>query len=293
MANLKEIRQRISTVDSIKQITSAMKLVSASKLRKAQSTVLKFRPYSTKLYELVNNLATYITSLEDGIYTNTNKSNRLLFVVFGSNRGLCGSFNTNIIKTVISNIDNNIKSNNIKANNVDLICIGKKINDYFVRRKYNVIADYNDFSEQGLIDLSDNLSKQLILDYKTAKYHKIFLVYSNFKTSAGASSVTEQYLPFQVSLKKEISKENDYIFEPGKLDILSSLVPMCLKVNLYNAAVNSASSEHRARMTAMHIATDNATELLKILRLNYNKARQSAITTELLEIVSGAEALKG
>ncbi len=294
MAGLKEIRQRIISVNSTKQITSAMKMVSASKLRKAQIQILKLRPFTKKFNEILGNLGSDIDNVDDGKYSKERELKKILIVPISSNRGMCGSFNSNILKATSQLIENQF-SNQYQQNNVYLACIGKKAFDYYNKRKYNVIENFSSIFDSLTYNNVDKIAKKLIELYLNKEYDKIIIVYNQFKNAAVQELKSEQFLPLKFDIPKggEEKQTADFIFEPSQNEILSELLPRYLKMQFYKDILESNASEHGARLTAMHIATDNATEILKQLRLSYNKARQASITKELLEIVSGAEALKG
>jgi len=293
MANLKEVRNRIASVQSTQQITKAMKMVSAAKLKRATNAIVQLRPYANKLKELLANLS---ASLEDGSspFLQEREPNKVLVIVVSSNRGLAGAFNTNAIKTA-NNLIAEKYSNQLKAGNVSIVAIGKKSQEYYQRRKYNVIGNNNDL----YLDLNfENTSKitQAIMDgFLKGDYDRVELVYNQFKNAAMQILVAEQLIPVpkpEVDKSKEAKgTQVDYILEPSKEEIVAQLIPKNIKIQLYKAVLDSNASEHGARMTAMDKATDNAGELLKALKLSYNQARQAAITTELTEIVSGAAAL--
>ena len=284
MANLKEIRNRIASVSSTMQITSAMKMVSAAKLKKAQDAITAMRPYSDKLTQLLLDLSSSVNFEND--YINSGKIENKLVVCITSNRGLCGAFNSNIIKRCIEIADSS-------EANVSFICIGKKGGDILSKR-YNVIETNNQIFDNLTFENIAIIADSLMGKFLDKEFDSIDLVYNKFKNAATQIVTNEQFLP----IEKHESKENqtnslDYIFEPSKIKIISELIPKSLKTQLYKSARDSYASEHGARMTAMHKATDNATELRDQLKLTYNKARQAAITNEILEIVGGAEALKG
>ena len=294
MPSLKEVRTRIESVNSTKQITSAMKMVSASKLRKAQNAILKMRPYANKLNEILQNLSKNIENSDDGVYSQVRAPQKILFVVIASNRGLCGAFNANVIKEANRIIQSDYKKQ-LDEGNVFVHCFGKKVVDAYNNSSYQVVGKEIDL----YLDLSfENvalIAESFMADFVAKKYDKILFVYNRFKNAAVYELTIEQFLPI-VSAESENGEhetETDYIFEPDKKTIVQELVPKSLKIQLYKAVLDSFASEHGARMTAMHKATDNAEELLKDLKLKYNKARQASITNEILEIVSGAEALKG
>ena len=284
MANLKEIRNRISSVGSTMQITSAMKMVSAAKLKRAQDAILQMRPYANKLTELLVNLSSSLDSAEGGEFSSERKINNVLLVPITSNRGLCGGFNANIIKQTLSLI------NDYKDNNISILSIGKKSSEYFKNNNYTPISThdkvFNNLNYESIAQISDDIM-QMYLD---EKFDKVILVYNQFKNAATQNVMSENYLPVE-SPQEDDSTIGDYIFEPEKKEIIEQLIPKSLKTQLFKAVLDSHASEHGARMTAMHKATDNASELKKDLTLSYNKARQAAITAEILEIVGGAEAL--
>ena len=284
MANLKEIRNRISSVGSTMQITSAMKMVSAAKLKRAQDAILQMRPYANKLTELLVNLSSSLDSAEGGEFSSERKINNVLLVPITSNRGLCGGFNANIIKQTLSLI------NDYKDNNISILSIGKKSSEYFKNNNYTPISThdevFNNLNYEGIAQISEDIM-QMYLD---EKFDKVILVYNQFKNAATQNVMSENYLPVE-SPQEDDSTIGDYIFEPEKKEIIEQLIPKSLKTQLFKAVLDSHASEHGARMTAMHKATDNASELKKDLTLSYNKARQAAITAEILEIVGGAEAL--
>ena len=292
MANLKEIRTRISSVSSTKQITSAMKMVSAAKLRKAQDAILKMRPYANKLHEILTGLTERLDDSVDNIYGKERQVNKVLIVAINSNRGLCGAFNSNVVKRAIDIAETDFESQ-LKNNNVDFWTIGKKAGDLLSYKGYNVIERSNDIYDDLSFENVALIAKQLMLLFTTGKYDRIEIVYNQFKNAAVQILKTEQFLPIKIESNKEkISKNSaDYIFEPSKEFIVNQLIPKSLRVQVYKAILDSNASEQGARMTAMHKATDNANDLINELKLHYNQARQSAITNEILEIVGGAEAL--
>lgn len=293
MPNLKEVRIRIESVKSTQQITSAMKMVSASKLRKAQQSIMALRPYANKMNSILQNLRESLGDSIDNPFINSRPVKKILIVGLASNRGLCGAFNSNVIKA-IRTLLNEQYSAEFNSGQVSLLLAGKQLTDYYTRRKYPVIARKDDLFEKMSYEKIAEFSKELMHLYKSGAYDKIILVYNQFKNAAVQSLVVEQFLPLALPASSEISqKRPDYIFEPSQLEILTEIIPLSLSLQVYKAFSDSYASEQGARMTAMHQATDNAKELLKQLSLMYNKARQTAITNEILEIVSGAEALKG
>lgn len=287
MANLKEIRNRITSVSSTMQITSAMKMVSAAKLKKAQDAITAMRPYAEKLTELLQNLSATLDGDIGGEFTTQRPVNRVLVVMITSNRGLAGAFNSNIIKEA-----RNLADNVYAGKQVDFITIGKKGNDA-IRKTNTVVSNHNGIFDNLTFENSAEIAEELIHLFVTGKFDKIVLVYNQFKNAATQIVKTEQFLPLAPVAAEQTSNGADYIFEPSKEEIVLTLIPKSLKTQLYKAIRDSFASEHGARMTAMHKATDNATELRNQLKLTYNKARQAAITNEILEIVGGAEALNG
>jgi F-type H+-transporting ATPase subunit gamma len=294
MPSLKEVRTRIESVNSTKQITSAMKMVSASKLRRAQNAILKMRPYANKLNEILQNLNKSIENSDDGIYSVERPVQNILLVVIASNRGLCGAFNANVIKEANRLIATDYKQQFDKGN-VFVHCFGKKVVDFYKNTSYQVVGKEIDLYLDLSFENVASIAESVMADFVSKKYDKIILVYNRFKNAAVSELMTEQFLPIvsEETVDKENTTEADYIFEPNKQQIVEELIPKSLKIQFYKAVIDSFASEHGARMTAMHKATDNAEELLKDLKLKYNKARQASITNEILEIVSGAEALKG
>ena len=287
MANLKEIRNRIGSVSSTMQITSAMKMVSAAKLKKAQDSIIAMRPYSIKLTELIQSLTSSKSLESENIMSVKREIKNVLVVAITSNRGLCGAFNSNIIKEVQFLI-----KDRLKGNKVSLITIGKKGTDFFSKKKI-IISNYDEIYDDLNYKNVSKIAQKIIDSFSEGSFDKVILVYNQFKNAATQIVKTEGFLP----LEKEISEQNsgikNYIYEPSEELVLNELIPKSLKIQLLKAIKDSFASEHGARMTAMHKATDNATELRDQLKLSYNKARQAAITNEILEIVGGAEALKG
>ena len=287
MANLKEIRNRITSVGSTMQITSAMKMVSAAKLKRAQDAILQMRPYANKLTDLLINLSSSLDSSEGGNFSSERKQQNILFVAITSNRGLCGGFNANIIKEILSIIEDNYSNKNIQ-----IMSIGKKSSEYFKNNKFNVIGTHDEVYSDLTYENVSVISESIMNNYIEGKTDKVILVYNQFKNAATQNVMGENYLPIETP-EEQAAAIGDYIFEPQKQKIVEQLIPKSLKTQLYKAILDSHASEHGARMTAMHKATDNASELKKDLTLSYNKARQAAITAEILEIVGGAEALNG
>ncbi|MDA9327734.1 ATP synthase F1 subunit gamma [Flavobacteriaceae bacterium] len=285
MANLKEIRNRIASIGSTMQITSAMKMVSAAKLKKAQDAITAMRPYSSKLTELLQNLSATLDSDVGGAYTKQRDLSKVLLVVVTSNRGLCGGFNSSVVKETVQNI-----TANYQDVHVDLLTIGKKGND-ILSKTYPVIDTRNDIYDDLTFDKVAEVAEKIMHLYVDGTYDKIEIIYNRFKNAATQIPQVEQFLPIK-PVEGDANANADYIFEPSKEKIVLELIPKSLKTQLYKSVRDSFAAEHGARMTAMHKATDNATELRDDLKLTYNKARQAAITNEILEIVGGAEALK-
>ncbi len=282
MANLKEIRIRISSVSSTMQITSAMKMVSAAKLKKAQDAIIAMRPYSNKLSELMSGFS---NSSGDKSFGQKRKAKNILVIAVSSNRGLCGAFNANIFKEV-----NKFKSKEeFQNSNIHFLTIGKKINDSLSKSEKIIENDSDLFDNLNYENVS-LIAEQLMSLFIDQKYDHMEIIYNSFKNAATQIIKSEQFLPIPEN-QREDSKNKDYIFEPSQEAIVSTLIPKSLKMQLFKAVRDSFASEHGARMTAMHKATDNASELRDELKLTYNKARQASITNEILEIVGGAEAL--
>jgi len=295
MPSLKEVRTRIASVKSTRQITSAMKMVSASKLRRAQNAILNMRPYASKLHEIMHNLSHDMETSDESKWTTDRGDNKVLIVPITSNRGLCGAFNASVVKATRQLIEKRY-SEQMSKGNVGIMCLGKKGAD-------GLLWHYkpNEVNTEIFDDLTFNhavvIAERLMDDFVKGKYDKIILIYNQFKNAAMQILQQEQFLPVtrmegEHKIEPETAQAN-YIFEPSKEEILEELVPKTIKIQLYKALLDSFAAEHGARMTAMQKATDNADELLKDLKLTYNKARQAAITNEILEIVGGAEALKG
>jgi F-type H+-transporting ATPase subunit gamma len=284
MANLKELRSRITSVSSTMQITSAMKMVSAAKLSKAQDAITQMRPYSEKLTQLLQDLSATLDDDTSSKYAEEREVKKVLIVAISSNKGLAGAFNTNIVKAVKYKAKNDYKNKNI-----DLYTLGKKANDV-LKKDYEVFKNNNEIYDDLSFENVSEIAEELMGLFLNEKYDKIVLVYNQFKNAATQIIQHEQFLPIE-QFETEGEKQLDYLYEPSKLEIVKDLIPKSLKMQLFKALRDSFASEHGARMTAMHKATDNATELRDSLKLSYNKARQAAITNEILEIVGGAEAL--
>ena len=287
MANLKEIRSRITSVGSTMQITSAMKMVSAAKLKRAQDAITQMRPYANKLTELLENLSSSLGSVDGGVYSTERDVKNVLLVTITSNRGLCGGFNAYIIKSAKALINDKY----IDAK-VAVLSVGKKSSEHFRKNDFNLASShdalFNDLTFDNVAKVAEGIMEQFV----AGDYDKVILVYNQFKNAATQIIMNENYLPIQTT-ENDGRQIGDYLFEPGKKEIVDELIPKSLKTQLFKAILDSHAAEHGARMTAMHKATDNAGELKKDLTLTYNKARQAAITGEILEIVGGAEALNG
>ena len=285
MANLKEIRNRIASVSSTMQITSAMKMVSAAKLKKAQDAITAMRPYSDKLTELIQNLSSSIDGDTQNPYTEQRPVQNVLVLVITSNRGLCGGFNSNVVKAVSKNIST------VYANKkLSLITLGKKGND-ILQKSFEIETNNNEIFDELTFSNASAIADSFMADFTIKKYDKIEVVYNRFKNAATQIVTTETLLPIVSEQDDQNAAGADYIFEPTQENIVQELLPKSIKMQLFKALRDSFASEHGARMTAMHKATDNATELRDQLKLSYNQARQAAITNEILEIVGGAEAL--
>ena len=291
MANLKEVRTRIESVNSTKQITSAMKMVAASKLRKSQNAILALRPYAEKFSEILERLTA--NGQQSMVNGQQPKVDRVLIIPLSSNKGLCGVFNANVIRETINLIKNEYQDL-LDDNRLDILCIGSKVEESLKFKKYPVVGNENVLLDDLTYDNAASFAERLMKDFEDKKYDKIVFVYNQFKNAATQVLVTEQFLPVisQQSTDDSQQSEVDYIYMPNKEDIFNVMLPKSLKMQVYKILLDSFASEQGARMISMTQATDNATELLKELNLSYNKARQSAITNELVEIVSGANALK-
>lgn len=291
MANLKEVRIRIGSVTSTQQITKAMKLVSATKLRKAQGAITQMRPYANKLKSILGNLSGSVDHPSLSAYFEQKEAKNVLLVVITSDRGLCGAFNSNIIKKT-NNLLNTKYTEQLAAGNVTLLCLGKKGYDYFRKTNVPVINDFVSMLTDLNAETGFAVAGYILDEYRAGKYDVVDIIYNEFKNAATQIRRDEQMLPvFVKDIAEGESSNNDYIFEPSKVEILEELIPRTLKTQLYSAMLDSAASEHGARMISMDKATENAGEMLKNLRIEYNKARQAAITQEISEIVGGAAAL--
>lgn len=293
MPNLKEVRIRISSVKSTQQITSAMKMVAASKLRKAQNAILKMRPYAAKLKDILQNLSASLDSGEVNVYTEQRIPEKILLVVITSNRGLCGAFNTNIIRTAVQRIQGEYAAQ-YNSGNVSILTIGRKATEFFNKRGYKVVSSHDSLFDKLTYETISAVSTSVMDAFASKQYDRVDIVYNQFKNAAVQKITVEQFLPVEPLAGETVaSKVNtDFIFLPSKEEIVTELIPKSLRIQFYKTVLDSNASEHGARMTAMHQATENAGDLIKELNLAYNKARQASITKEILEIVSGAEALK-
>jgi F-type H+-transporting ATPase subunit gamma len=294
MANLKLIRIRITSVKSTRQITSAMKMVSAAKLRKAQDKIVRLRPYANKLYEILVGLSQSLSDSEiDNIYGRLSPPEKVLIVIITSNRGLCGAFNTNVIKETKRVISEKYYEQ-YKNGNLWLLTIGKKGYDYFRKQKINMLHEQNNLLYDLTFDNVSQVVEQVMNSFTSGEFDRIEMIYNQFKNAAVQNLTNELFLPVEsVPAGKVKTVPVDYIYEPGREEIVQELIPKSLKIQFYKAVLDSFVAEHGARMTAMHKATDNATSMIRDLTLQYNKARQATITSQILEVVSGAEALKG
>ena len=293
MPNLKEVRIRIASVKSTQQITSAMKMVAASKLRRAQNAILKMRPYAAKLKDILQNLSASLDSGDGNLYTQQRSPEKVLIVVLTSNRGLCGAFNTNIMRTTVQRIHNEYASQ-MNAGNVSVLTIGRKGTEFFSKRDYKVMSTHDSVFDSLTYENVSAIASSVMTAFANKEFDRIDIVYNQFKNAVVQRVVVEQFLPVEEPVKSAVVSKitTDYIFLPSKEEIVEELIPKSLKIQFYKSVLDSYASEHGARMTAMHQATDNAGDLIKELNLAYNKARQASITKEILEIVSGAEALK-
>jgi F-type H+-transporting ATPase subunit gamma len=295
MANLKEVRIRIASVQSTQQITKAMKMVSAAKLKRATNAIIQLRPYATKLKEILGNLS---ASLEGSSspFIQEREPNKVLIVAVSSNRGLAGAFNMNIIKTT-NNLIAEKYNEQYKKGNLSILAIGKKTQDFYEKRNYNVVGNNNEVYAALTFENVTKITEAIMAGFEKGEYDRVELVYNKFKNAAVQILTTEQLLPLPKNEAEvtptKTAHQVDYILEPSQEEIVSQLIPKSIKIQLYKAVLDSHASEHGARMTSMDKATENAGDLLKALKLSYNQARQAAITTELTEIVSGAAALNG
>ncbi len=286
MSNLKEIRSRISSVSSTMKITSAMKMVSAAKLKKAQDRIQNMRPFSSALKASIQNLLPNINNSDIKLTSSFTSNNKSLIIAISSNRGLCGGFNANVFKKI---------NEKINKQNTDVLCVGKKSAEQFKRNGYNILKVETDLLDKPSSQSSIEISQNIIDEFLQGKWAEVIIVYNKFKNAATQIISSETLLPIPIDINEiqEKKSKKDYIFEPDKTQIINSLIPQQIHTQFFEAILNSIAAEHGARMTAMHKATDNAQELKQGLTLTYNRQRQAAITNEILEIVAGAEALKG
>jgi F-type H+-transporting ATPase subunit gamma len=294
MANLKAIRIRITSFKSTRQITSAMKMVSAAKLRKAQDKIVRLRPYANKLHELLVDLSLSLADSEiENVYGRVSAPEKVLLIVITSNRGLCGAFNTNVINET-RRILSEKYPDQFKKGNLKILPIGKKGFDYFRRQKANMLPDQNKLFNDLTFENVSTIAENVMAGFESLEFDRVELIYNQFKNAAVQNLTNEVFLPVETIPEINIkATPADYIYEPDKEEIIKELIPKSLKIQFYKAVLDSFVAEHGARMTAMHKATDNATSLIRDLTLQYNKARQAAITNQILEVVSGAEALRG
>lgn len=293
MANLKAIRIRITSVKSTRQITSAMKMVAAAKLRKAQDKIVRLRPYANKLHEILVNLSEGLADAEiTNVYSRSGTPEKILIIVITSNRGLCGAFNSNVVKEARRVVADNYYEH-YKKGNVWFLTIGKKGYDYLRKQKFNIAAESNELLNDMTFENASALAEKVMERYVTGEFDRVEIIYNHFKNAAVQQLTNEVFLPVVPAAAAEKSTVPvDYIYEPDKIAIVQELIPKSLKIQFYKAVLDSFVAENGARMTAMHKATDNATTMIRDLTLQYNKARQAAITSQILEVVSGAEALK-
>ncbi|HQS51073.1 MAG: ATP synthase F1 subunit gamma [Sphingobacteriales bacterium 17-39-43] len=290
MANLKEVRNRIASVSSTQQITKAMKMVSAAKLKRATSAIIQLRPYANKMKDILSNLSASMDG-SNSPYTQEREPNKVLIISISSNRGLAGAFNMNVIKTT-NNLISEKYSEQLRKGNVHIVAIGKKVQDFYEKRKFTVIGNNNELFSDLSFENTSKITESVMSAFAKGDYDRVELVYNQFRNAAVQILTTEQLLPVPKSDNLTAkTTQVDYILEPSQEEIVEQLIPKSIKTQVYKAVLDSHASEHGARMTAMDKATENAGDLLKALKLSYNQARQAAITTELTEIVSGAAAL--
>lgn len=290
MPNLKEVKSRIQSVTSTQQITKAMKMVAAAKLKRAQDNIIQLRPYASKLNTVLVNLTAGTEPSEDNPYGEVRYPERVLVIVVTSDRGLCGAFNSNIHKATIQHIEQNYKAIS-RRGDLDILPLGKKGYDFFRKRNYKVISDYHEVFHDLSFTNVTLVAEFAMKKFREREYDRVDLIYNEFKNVATQILRKEQFLPIEQP-DEEVSGEVDYIYQPDKESIITELIPKSLKTKVFKAVLESNAAEQGARMTAMDQATDNAAELLKELRLTYNRTRQAAITTEINEIVAGSAALK-
>ena len=293
MANLKEIRSRITSVKTTRQVTSAMKMVSAAKLKKAQDAIMQIRPYAGKLSELISLISSNLEDTDLSEYTTNRVPEKVLIVVISSNRGLCGGFNSYVTKKAIL-LAKTTYGKQLKSGNLDFMAIGKQAEKILRSYHLNPVPGHNSLFEDLTFDNASKVAKMIMSDFVIRKYDRVELVYNKFINAASQEQVNESFLPVSPKGSGAIkTSNNNYIYEPSLEHIIRELIPRSLKIQFYKALLDSHAAEHGARMTAMHKATDNASELINELTLTFNKARQAAITNAILEVTNGAEALKG
>lgn len=294
MANFKAIRIRITSVKSTKQITAAMKMVSAAKLRRAQDKIVRLRPYANKLHEILVELSQSLADSEiENVYGRISSPDKILIVVITSNRGLCGAFNSNVIKEA-KRIVSEKYLDQFNRGDVTFLTIGKKGYDYLRKQKLKLLPERNSIFNELTFDTVNVVAEDVMLRFVSGEFDRVELIYNQFKNAAVQNLTDEPFLPVETVVPgTKTPVVTDYIYEPTREEIVRELIPKSLKIQFYKAVLDSFVAEHGARMTAMHKATDNATGMIRELTLQYNKARQAAITNQILEVVSGAEALKG
>lgn len=292
MGSLKEIRKRRSSIKSTRQITSAMKMVAAARLRKAQDRIVRLRPYASKLHKLLVGISLGMEESEvESPYSRYGENEKVLLIVVTSNRGLCGSFNMNVIKQTMQIIEEKY-AEQYNNNSLWLMTIGRKANEYFSRRDYQILEDKSDIFDDLTFDKSSAIAGKVMGSFLNEEFDRVEFIYNRFKNAAVQILSYDVFLPLEEP-GQEDPEIIDYIYEPSKEEIITELIPKTLKIQFYSTILDSYVAEHGARMTAMHMATDNATELIRDLNLEYNKARQASITNQILEVVNGAEALSG
>jgi F-type H+-transporting ATPase subunit gamma len=291
MPNLKEVKNRIQSVVSTQQITKAMKMVAAAKLRKSQDRIIQMRPFAKKLNDILQNLSTAESSGNANWYSDVREEKKILIVAISADRGLCGSFNSNVFKGVLNLVNGKYKQQFSKGD-VSVLTIGKKANDYFTKRKFSLLGQYANLFQGLSYGRVSEVGDFLIEEFKKGHYDRIEIVYNEFKNVATQILRVEQMLPVLPKAIEKTGNRIDYIYQPDQEEILTGLIPKSLKVQMFKALLDSDAAFNGSQMTAMDKATENAGELLKELRLTYNRTRQAAITKEILEIVGGAEALK-
>jgi F-type H+-transporting ATPase subunit gamma len=288
---LKEVRNRIKSIQSTQQITKAMKMISATKLRKAQEAIIQMRPYAKKLQQVLSNIVSNAEGVSSGLSTERPVENVLLIVIT-SDRASCGAYNSNLIKLAKLTIREKY-ANQASKGNIQIWSMGKKGYEHFLKNNYKVSDVYRDIFHELSFENVQTCAQSAVKAFASKEFDAVEIIYSEFRNAASQRFVAEKFLPIQKIEKKTGAKQNDFIFEPAKEELIAELMPIILNTQLYKAVLDANASEHGARMTAMDKATENANEILRSLRISYNRARQAAITTELTEIVSGAAALQG